>query len=327
MTHALPILVTGAAGFIGARFVETCNQKGIPVVSVDYLDCFHKTNEHQGFDFGTRVAMEDLFKWLEDESPAFSAVVHMGACSSTTETRKDFLDQVNVEYSQRLWNYCTDNKIPFIYASSAATYGNGEIGYDDDESQFENLSPLNLYGESKRTFDLWAIQQEKEGRTPPSWAGFKFFNVYGFGEAHKGPQSSVVLQAYHQIKQKGEVTLFRSHKEGIADGHQARDFVAVEDVLSVLHFALEAPIQRGVYNLGTGKAQTFLELAQATFRALDCPEKLNWKDTPENIRNQYQYFTEANMTKLRNQGYDRPFLNLEDGVRIYVDRLEKLANQ
>lgn len=209
----------------------------------------------------------------------------------------------------------------FVYASSAATYGDGSLGYDDDESAIAALRPLNPYGVSKQRFDLFVLEEESKGVAPPAWAGFKFFNVYGFGERHKRRMASVVLQAFDQIRERRSVRLFRSHREGIADGHQTRDFIHVADVVDVLHFALERPLARGIYNLGTGRGRTFLDLALATFVALGVPPRIEFIDTPEDLRGRYQYFTEARMAKLRTAGWTRPFTSLEDGVRECVERL------
>jgi ADP-L-glycero-D-manno-heptose 6-epimerase len=315
-------LVTGAAGFIGARFVESCNSRGIDVVSVDEERFFTERAEHRGLRFGQIIDRDKLFDWLKSpQAPHFDAVVHMGACSSTMETDVEFLRRVNIEYSQKLWTYCTEKKIPFVYASSAATYGDGSHGYDDNEKEISKLEPLNDYGRSKQIFDLWALEQEKAGRTPPTWSGFKFFNVYGFGERHKGRMASVILHAYDQIRKEGRVRLFKSHRDGIADGDQKRDFVAVEDVVAVLNFALEKPIRRGIFNLGTGRAQTYRDLTRAVFAALGQPEKIEFIDTPVEIRDKYQYFTEARMAKLAAEGYSRPFMNLAEGARKYIERL------
>ena len=221
-----------------------------------------------------------------------------------------------------LWAYCTAQALPLVYASSAATYGDGANGYDDDEALIPALKPLNPYGDSKQQFDLWALAEERAGRRPPSWSGFKFFNVYGFGERHKGAMASVVLHAFDQIRAGGDVRLFKSHRAGIADGHQKRDFIFVEDVVDVLHFALATPIPRGIYNLGTGTGRTFLDLARATFAALGAPERIEFIDMPVELRERYQYFTEARMERLRAAGYRTPFTTLEDGVRQYVSRLQ-----
>lgn len=316
-----PLLVTGAAGFIGARFVESCRARGIAVVAVDQTEHFGARKEHRTIDFGRVVDREQLLGWLDSERPGLAGIVHLGACTDTTEMDVAYLERVNVAYSQALWRAASREGIPFVYASSAATYGDGSQGYDDDESRIPLLRPLNPYGESKQRFDLWALAEEASGRRPPAWSGFKFFNVYGFGERHKGKMSSVVLQAFDQIRRTGEVTLFRSHRPGVADGHQTRDFVFVSDVVEVLHFALATPLRRGIYNLGTGRGRTFLDLANATFAALGAPPRIAFIDTPAAIRDRYQYFTEARMEKLRAAGYGSDFTPLEAGVRQYVQRL------
>jgi ADP-L-glycero-D-manno-heptose 6-epimerase len=319
-------IVTGAAGFVGARFVESCNEKGIPVVSVDKTEYFTERTEHSSVAFGEIVDRENLMEWLEKldaqgRASEIRGIVHLGACANTMEADEAYLLRMNVEYSQKLWNFASKHKIPMIYASSAATYGDGAQGYDDDESKIPTLKPLNLYGESKQKFDVWALEQEKKGNHPPTWAGFKFFNVYGFGERHKGRMASVILHSSGQIKSQGFVRLFKSHRAGIADGHQKRDFVFVGDVVSVLHFALDHPLKRGIFNLGTGQARTFLDLTRAVFKALHREEKIEFIDTPIEIRDKYQYFTEANMQKLKAAGYVKPFTSLEDGVKQYLSRL------
>jgi ADP-L-glycero-D-manno-heptose 6-epimerase len=239
----------------------------------------------------------------------------------------EFLRKVNVEYSQKIWEFCTKHSIPLAYASSAATYGAGEQGYADDESRMDRLKPLNPYGESKRLFDVWATEQEKKGNHPPSWSGHKFFNVYGFGERHKRGQASVVLHSYDQILASGGVRLFKSHREGIAHGHQSRDFIHVGDVIDILEFSISHPIRRGIYNVGTGKARTFLDLTRAVFRALGRPEQIEFIDTPEAIRERYQYFTQATTEKLRAAGYTRPFTSLEEGVKKTVAQLEGFSRR
>jgi ADP-L-glycero-D-manno-heptose 6-epimerase len=316
-----PLLVTGAAGFIGARFVERCNARKIPIVSVDSRAYFVERSEHKGLDFGAVLDREELLARLGAGSMPLAGIVHMGACTDTTELDTQYLKRVNVEYSQALWKHAVRHKLPFVYASSAATYGAGERGYVDDEAAMKDLVPLNPYGDSKLLFDVWALAEEKAGRTPPAWSGFKFFNVYGFGERHKEKMASVVLHAFDQIKKSGRVRLFKSHKAGIADGHQARDFVYVDDVVDVLMFALEKPIPRGIYNLGTGTARTFLDLANATFAAMGKEPQIDFFDTPVELRARYQYFTQAEMGKLRKAGWTKPFTSLEDGVRKYVKRL------
>lgn len=317
------ILVTGAAGFIGSRFVESCNRRGIPVISVDHPEYFKARTEHHRYDYGTIVDRAELFDWLGKNSPKLTGIMHLGACADTTQLDENYFKKMNLEYSQKLWNYATEKRLPMVYASSAATYGEGNLGYDDDESLIPKLRALNPYGESKRLFDVWALEQERQGHTPPAWSGFKFFNVYGFGERHKNKMASVVLHSFEQIRSQGQAKLFKSHREGIAHGHQKRDFIFVEDVLDVLWFALEKPIRRGIYNLGTGEARTFLDLVKSVFRALGQEEKIEFIDTPAALRERYQYFTQAKMDRLRAQGYTRPFTRLEDGVARYVGQLKE----
>ncbi len=313
-----PLLVTGAAGFIGARFVASCIARGIPFLAADDPQHFRDRKEHREIAFGQVMDREALLPWLEAERPALRGIVHLGACTDTTQLDEVFLERVNVAYSKALWRFATQRRIPLVYASSAATYGDGGEGYDDDEGRIPRLRPLNPYGDSKQRFDRFVLAEETKGAAPPAWSGFKFFNVYGFGERHKGRMASVVLQAFDQIREHGRVRLFRSHRPGIADGHQSRDFVHVGDVVDVLHFALDRPLGRGLYNLGTGRARTFLDLAKATFAALGAEPRIEFVDTPADLRERYQYFTEARMEKLRAAGYGRPFTSLEDGVREYV---------
>ncbi len=358
-------LVTGAAGFIGARFVESCRPRNIATVSVDKLSYFTERREHGGVSFGALVDRDALFDWLKvpEHTRHLTAIVHLGACSRTTEMDREFLRRNNVEYSQRLWAFARERGLPFVYASSAATYGDGEFGYDDDEALLPRLKPLNPYGESKWLFDRWALAEDRAGRHPPGWAGFKFFNVYGFGERHKGSQASVVLQGFDQVRAQGGMRLFESHRAGIAHGHQARDFIWVDDVVRVLHFAVERALHdsagraprdaveraprdaveraprdaveqppaaaklRGVYNLGSGQARTFLDLAKAVFAALHLSERIEFIPTPAHLRAQYQYFTEARMERLRALGYDAPFTSLEEGVRRVVTELVQAENQ
>jgi ADP-L-glycero-D-manno-heptose 6-epimerase len=312
-----PVLVTGAAGFVGYRFVERCHRDGIPVVSVDAREHFSSRPEHRNADFGTIVDRDELFTWLDGHP--LSGIVHLGACTDTRETDEAYLTANNVEYSQELWTYATERRVPFVYASSAATYGDGSLGYDDDESLIPRLVPLNAYGRSKLAFDRWALAQHT---TPPLWSGWKFFNVYGYGERHKGAMASVVLHAFDQRRAGGPVRLFRSHRAGIADGHQARDFIDVADVVSVLMFALTRPVPRGIRNLGTGTARTYLDLAKSVCRALGKSEEIEFIDTPIEIRDKYQYFTEARMTRVREElGYREAFTSLESGVEAYVNAL------
>jgi ADP-L-glycero-D-manno-heptose 6-epimerase len=222
---------------------------------------------------------------------------------------------LNINYSKEIWNLCANNRIPLVYASSAATYGLGEYGYKDDHEIIEKLKPLNPYGESKNEFDKWVL---KQNHTPPFWAGLKFFNVYGPNEYHKGRMASVIFHAFNQIQEKGQVKLFRSHNPNYKDGEQLRDFVYVKDVTEVCMFLMKEKPASGIYNLGSGKARTFLDLAKNTFYALGKEPNIEFIDTPMDIRDKYQYFTEADMNKLINAGYNKAFTSLEDGVKDYV---------
>jgi ADP-L-glycero-D-manno-heptose 6-epimerase len=317
---ATPVLLTGAAGFIGSRCFEALTAAGQAALAVDTRAHFAARPEHAPVAPALIIDVEDLASWLET-APAVRAVVHLGACTDTRETDRAYLTRRNLEASKDLWRWSRERNIPFIYASSAATYGDGRYGYDDDESLIPKLVPLNAYGESKQQFDVWALDQERQGQAPAHWCGLKFFNVYGFGERHKGPMSSVVLQAFDQIRATGRLRLFRSHREGIADGHQARDFVFVDDVVDTLLALVERPPDRGIYNLGSGRARTFLDLGRATFAAMGQQERIEFIDTPPDIRAHYQYFTQATMTRLAAAGYVRRTTSLEDGVRQYVAAL------
>ncbi|MCW5890789.1 MAG: ADP-glyceromanno-heptose 6-epimerase [bacterium] len=318
MDTAAPLLVTGAAGFIGARFVDSCTRRGIACTSADKASHFGARAEHRDVDFGAIVDRDDLLPWLERDRPPLAGIVHLGACTDTTETDIAYLDRVNVRYSERLWQFAVAERVPMVYASSAATYGDGSEGFDDDEARIPRLRPLNFYGDSKQRFDCFVLDAERAGQSPPAWSGFKFFNVYGPGERHKGRMASVVLHAFDQIRASGTVRLFRSHRPDVPDGHQRRDFIHVDDVVDALHFALARPLPRGIYNLGTGTARTFLDLAHATFAALGVPPSITWTDTPIDLRARYQYRTEATMDRLAAAGWAHPTVALEDGVRAYV---------
>jgi ADP-L-glycero-D-manno-heptose 6-epimerase len=322
-----PIVVTGAAGFIGARFVASCRMMETPVISVDEPSYFQMRKEHAGIHSGRIIDRRDLFDWLETELPSLSAIVHLGACTDTTEMDEVYLRETNLEYSKRLWSYAAQERVPFFYASSAATYGDGSAGYNDDEAVIPSLRPLNPYGQSKQDFDLWVLQQERVGNRPPAWSGFKFFNVYGFGERHKGKMASVVLHAFDQIQNSGTVQLFKSYREKIEHGHQKRDFISVDDVIKVLHFTLRKPIRRGIFNLGTGSARTFLDLVRCAFREVGKPEQIEFIDMPAEIRERYQYHTEAKMDRLRDEGYEASFRSLEEGIHFYIRDLVKGSYQ
>ena len=327
VNHAAPVIVTGAAGFIGARLASRIARDGTQVIAVDETHHFEARAEiaslYQGAPPHRINGMNDLPDWLDGpDSNEISGILHLGACTDTTEYDEGFLEKVNTAYTRRLWEIATRRKIPFLYASSAAIYGDGSSGYDD-ETHPEEYEPLNPYGDSKHRFDIWALGENIENR-PPTWAGFRFFNVYGFGEAHKEKMSSVFYQAFVQILERGEVSLFRSHKQGVADGHQSRDFIYVEDVVKVLVHAWRKGLPDGIYNLGTGQARTFLDLTNAAFAAMGREPKIKFIDTPPNIRSRYQYFTEAKMDKLNRSGYTTPFTSLEDGAKLYWERLKKV---
>ncbi len=318
-----PVIVTGAAGFIGARLAARLAGAGERVIAVDEAPHFEArpeiVNIYQGCAPARIAGMDDLPS-LIDEAPGVSAIFHLGACTDTTQYDEDYLDRVNTAYTRRLWEIAAKRGIPFLYASSAAVYGNGSKGYDDGTPPGA-LASLTPYGDSKLRFDAWALGEGQKS-PPPAWWGFRFFNVYGFGEAHKKKMASVLYQAFVQILEQGEVRLFRSHKDGIADGHQERDFIYVEDVVDVLIHARRAEMPDGIYNLGTGRARTFLDLARAAFASMGWEPKIRVIDTPPQIRPRYQYFTEAKMDKLRAGGYTAPFTPLEEGAGRYWERLK-----
>jgi ADP-L-glycero-D-manno-heptose 6-epimerase len=251
-------------------------------------------------------------------------VLHLGARTDTTEFDYSIHEELNVEYSKKIWTYCTTNNIPLIYASSAATYGSGELGYKDDHDVVEKLRPLNPYGISKNEFDKWALEQAHD-KQPPSWAGLKFFNVYGPNEYHKGRMASVVFHAFNQIKETGEVKLFRSHNSLYKDGEQLRDFIYADDVIKIMFWMMKeigdgkwTKSKNGLYNVGTGKARTFKDLVTAIFTSQNLEPVIEYIDTPRDIRDKYQYFTEADMSKLHKAGYNEKFFSLEEGVGVYV---------
>ena len=311
------ILVTGSAGFIGSCLVGGLNEAGFKdIILVDDFSNAEKNKNLEGKKFIEKVDRKVLLEtWLKENSKAIQFIFHIGARTDTTEFDYGILNTLNLDYTKALWKFATEHQIPFVYASSAATYGLGEYGYEDDETKIPLLKPLNPYGESKNEFDKWALKQEK---TPPYWVGLKFFNVYGPNEFHKGRMASVIFHAYRQIQEKGEVKLFRSHNPSYKDGEQLRDFIYVKDVIKVCLFLFGKKIKNGIYNLGTGKARTFLDLAKNTFEASGIQPKIEFMDTPADIRDKYQYFTEAKMDKLKSQGYTTPFFSLEEGVTDYV---------
>ncbi|MGV3509724.1 MAG: ADP-glyceromanno-heptose 6-epimerase, partial [Sphingobacteriaceae bacterium] len=285
------IIVTGAAGFIGSCLVKKLNDEGYyDLVLVDDFSDAEQNKNFEGKRFSKQVERDQFIEWLRENQLHVQFVFHLGARTDTTEFDRELLNKLNLDYSKDVWNTCVEFGLPLVYASSAATYGLGEHGYDDDESKLERLKPLNPYGDSKSDFDIWAVKQE---RKPFFWAGLKFFNVYGPNEYHKGRMASVIFHTYNQIMKSGEMKLFQSHNPDFKDGEQMRDFVYVKDVIEVMYFFMHHRKDSGIYNLGSGKARTFLDLAKNTFKALDKEPRIQFIPTPEDIRDKYQYFTEA----------------------------------
>jgi ADP-L-glycero-D-manno-heptose 6-epimerase len=311
------IIVTGAAGFIGSRLLVELQERGYTdLVAVDDFSRREKDPNLEGVKLSARVERSEFPVWIDANEKLIQFIFHLGARTDTTEFDKAIFDELNVRSSQQIWERCAKYAIPLVYASSAATYGDGELGYGDtDDALPYKLKPLNPYGESKNEFDKWALQQEAK---PFFWAGLKFFNVYGPNEYHKGRMASVVFHAFNQITASGSMKLFRSHRPDYTDGGQLRDFVYVKDVCNVCIFLMEHRKHSGIYNLGSGKARTFLDLARGVFTAMGKPEQIEFIDTPMDIRDKYQYFTEAPMGKLRGIGYDAPFHTLEEGIGDYV---------
>jgi ADP-L-glycero-D-manno-heptose 6-epimerase len=311
------IIVTGAAGFIGSCLVNKLNNKGIKeVVIVDDFSNPVKEKNLENKIYLEKVHRDNFFEWFREHHSSIDFIFHIGARTDTTEFDKSIFDKLNLNYTKTLWTNCVNYSIPFIYASSAATYGMGEHGYSDDHELIKKLKPLNPYGDSKNDFDNWALEQNTK---PKFWVGLKFFNVFGPNEYHKGRMASVVLHAFNQISATGKMKLFRSHNPLFEDGKQLRDFIYVKDVVDVLYFLMTHKPASGIYNLGTGKARSFLDLATATFRALDLKPQIEFIDTPMDIRNKYQYFTEAKMEKLKSAGYMESFYSLEEGIEEYVN--------
>jgi ADP-L-glycero-D-manno-heptose 6-epimerase len=326
---AIMIVVTGASGFIASRLVQALNRRGeTDVIAVDEYPQLRNLSQPirraRNLRYGEQMTVagfldkQDLAPWLRRNIDKVSAVFHLGACSDTTATDREWIMANNFAYTRTLWRLCTETPCPFIYASSAATYGDGSLGYDD-EIDPKCYQPLNLYGESKHRFDLWALKQQE---TPPRWAGLKYFNVYGPHEEHKGRMASVVYHGFHQICREGRIRLFQSHREEVPDGSQSRDFVYVDDVVNAtLHF-LNTPVTatsaNGLYNVGVGEARSFADLAKAIFRAIGREPQIDYIPMPLDLRNRYQYFTKATIAKLRQAGFNSPMKSIEDGVWEYV---------
>jgi ADP-L-glycero-D-manno-heptose 6-epimerase len=309
------IVVTGAAGFIGSCLVSELNRLGYKdLVLVDDFSNKEKNKNLSGKTFTAQIERNEFFDWFKVNGKMVQLVFHIGARTNTAEFDRDLLWKLNTNYSKSLWKLCIEFGVPFLYASSAATYGLGEKGFDDTISPTE-LKPLNAYGDSKNEFDEWVLNQQE---TPVFWAGFKFFNVFGPNEYHKGRMASVVFHAFNQIQEKGKVRLFRSHHSDYADGEQLRDFIYIKDVLAVLLYFMNNRKRSGIYNLGTGKAESFLHLAESVFKALDKAPNIEFIDTPEDIREKYQYYTCANTSSLRLAGCQHEFLALETAIDDYV---------
>ena len=310
------IVITGAAGFIASVVAGCLNQQGrTDLVLVDDFSKKQKERNLINKAYQLLLDRKELHNWLKINHDKVDFIVHLGARTDTTEFDWNVFVELNVNYTEQLWTLCTEYQIPLVYASSAATYGGGELGYNDSHDIVEKLVPLNPYGRSKNEIDKWILKQTK---CPPFWAGLKFFNVYGPNEYHKGRMASVILHSFHQIQDCGEVKLFRSHRPDFKDGQQLRDFIYVKDIASVILFLIEKRPESGLYNLGTGHARSFYDLAANTFKAMGKEVNIKFIDTPLDIRDKYQYFTEANMEKLRKAGYDKPFTSLENGVFDYV---------
>ena len=317
------ILVTGGAGFIGSNLVAALSELGHAVAVSDRVGSEGKWKNLARAELAELVPPEGLPELLRRAGPDVTAVFHLGAITSTLEMDGDLVAAVNFRLSQDLWRWCTENRVPLIYASSAATYGDGRQGFDDDGSPaaLAALRPLNPYGWSKHVFDRWAARQIADGREgPPQWAGLKFFNVYGPNEYHKGEMRSLVTKAYPHAVAGEPVKLFRSHHPDYSDGGQMRDFVYVRDCVDVMLWLLRNPDVSGLFNLGTGRAQTWLDLMTALYRSVGRTLTVDWMDTPLELRDRYQYFTEARMDRLRRAGYAKSFASVEEGVRDYVER-------
>jgi ADP-L-glycero-D-manno-heptose 6-epimerase len=310
------IVVTGAAGFIGSVMTGKLNrERFLDLVLVDDFSREDKIPNYSERKYTEKVDREEFFIWLDHNHRFVQFLVHLGAHTDTTEFDKTIFDKLNFGYSVKVWEACVKYGLPLIYASSAATYGDGKLGYNDDHEFIPKLKALNPYGESKNEFDRWVLAQD---RKPFFWAGIKFFNVFGPNEYHKGRMASVVYHTFKQIRETGKMKLFRSHRPDFKDGEQKRDFIYVMDTLEVMLNMMKTRKNPGIFNLGTGRARTFIDLAAAVFHAMDMEPDIKYIDTPEDIRDKYQYFTEAKMQKLRDAGYSMEFTSLESAVEDYV---------
>tara|TARA_B110000238_G_C16081672_1_gene419737 strand:+ start:55 stop:1023 length:969 start_codon:yes stop_codon:yes gene_type:complete len=310
------ILVTGAAGFIGSNIVASLNKKGYKnIILCDWVNDKSKKNNIKKLIYKKIVPPEKIIEYL-NESQNIELIIHMGANSSTTETNFRLIYNINTRFSKNLWQWCVNNQVRLIYASSAATYGDGKKGFNDSEKQ--TYKPLNIYGLSKYLFDRYVIKQNKRGICPPQWVGLKFFNVYGPNEYHKGNMQSVVKHAVDQYNKYGKVKLFKSYNDEYIDGQQTRDFIYVDDCVQLINWLIEHKNISGIYNCGTSIERTFEDLVKAMFKSINITPKIEYIDMPENLRNQYQYYTRANMDKIREKGYNIKSLTLEEGVNKYV---------
>ena len=317
------IVVTGAAGFIGSALIGVLLERGYgQVVAVDDFGDPSKAKNLENKELHFKVERSHFFDWFQQNLERVQIVFHIGARTNTAEKSQEVLNELNVEFSKKMWALCIEGSIPLIYASSAATYGDGSMGFND-EQPIDSLKPLNLYGKSKHDFDMW-VQSQKN--TPPFWAGFKFFNVFGPNEYHKGRMASVIMHAFNQINETGQMRLFQSHREDYLNGEQKRDFVYVKDLIDVLIFFMEHRKHSGLYNLGTGKARTFKDLALSVFKALNVSPNIEYIPIPQDIRQAYQYYTEASMNKVENAGYTQGFTSLEDAAADYVEHYLKETN-
>jgi ADP-L-glycero-D-manno-heptose 6-epimerase len=318
------IVVTGAAGFIGSYLVGKLNRERYKdIVLVDRFDDPLKVPNYQSKTFSELVDREQFFDWLALNHRYVQIIVHLGARTDTVGQDPEIYQQLNFSYSQKIWKACIQYGLPLIYASSASTYGDGQKGFDDDHLLIPNLLPLNLYAQSKHDFDCWALEQPDQ---PYFWAGLKFFNVYGPNEYHKDRMASVIFQAFHTIAETSKMNLFRSGNPDYLDGEQARDFIYVEDVAKVILFFMKQRKYSGIYNVGTGKARTYMSLTKAVFRSMQMNENIGFIDTPADLLGNYQYYTCANINKLRSIGYVQDFIILEDGINDYVSNYLMIRN-
>jgi ADP-L-glycero-D-manno-heptose 6-epimerase len=318
------IVVTGAAGFIGSYFVGKLNRAGFhDLVLVDRYDDVSKERNFFTKQYTRLIDRDDFLPWFQENRQKVEIVFHLGARTDTVGQEPESYEALNLRYSQNLWKACTNFGVPLVYASSAATYGNGDKGFSDAHHQIAHLKPLNLYAWSKHDFDVWVLNQK---RTPQFWAGLKFFNVYGPNEYHKGRMASVVLHAFQTIRETGEMKLFRSHRDDVADGEQKRDFIYVDDIAEVMLFFLRNQNHSGIYNVGTGKARSYLDLTNAVFDSMKLNPEIQFVDTPRDLLARYQYFTEADIQKLREIGYSKSFTDLEKGINEYVNNFLSTEN-